>query len=235
MSAVLKTPLPVAQTDTPRYNIYVVVHKGLRAQMFDTLLRIGKVDPTDDAETAALIANVEALLVKCEHHLHVENEIMHPAIERARTGSSGTTAHDHVHHEAAIAKLRDETLQFATATPGQRVALVHRLYLSMSAFVAENLTHMITEEVENHAVLIAHYTEEEVLELERRIVATLRPDESIAGLRWMLPNSNAAQRAFLLRGMQHNAPPPAFQAVLGMLKGELSGADYAKLERDLSV
>jgi hypothetical protein len=97
MSAVLKEV--AASAAAPRHNIYQVIHKALRAFMADTLLRIGSMDISDDAERAEAIAQLRGLLAMCDSHLRHENEFVHTAIEKARPHATARTVEDHRHHE----------------------------------------------------------------------------------------------------------------------------------------
>ncbi len=234
MSAVLKEIAPSAAAPSSRHNIYSVIHKALRAFMTDTLLKIGRMDVTDAAERAEAIAQLHRLLAMCSSHLHHENEFIHAAIEAARPRGAARTTEDHRHHERAIAGLRDEVAGFEAAPAELLPALARQLYLSLSAFVAENFTHMITEEVENHATLIEAYDEGQVLALEQRLVASLSPEEKFTAMSWMIPHINANERAFLLGGLKRHAPREVFEAVLGLARDRLGQRDFYKLERALA-
>lgn len=231
MSAVMKEV--VAAAAAPRHNIYQVIHKALRAFMADTLIRIGSMDVSDDVERTEAVAQLRALLAMCDSHLRHENEFIHPAIEKARPQATARTVEDHRHHEAALVRLEREIAQFESAAAELRASLAQTLYLNLSEFVAENFTHMISEETENHAALIGAYDDGEVLALGQRLVASLSPEEKFTAMRWMIPHINAGERAFLLGGMKRHAPPPVFEAVLGLARERLTQRDFYKLERAL--
>jgi len=233
MVAVLKSE-DFTEVTQPRFNIYTVIHKGLRGFMTDTLHRWGRADTTDEGERSAAIEQVRALLELCYSHLRHENEFLHPAIEAARSGAAAQTAHDHEEHEAAITELRQQVTAVESAPEYRRAAVAQAFYLRLSAFVAENLEHMIVEETENHAVLAGAYSDGEVMAIEHRIVATLSPEESFTGLRWMIGHINAQERAFLLGGMKQGAPPEVFQAVMNLARELLSQRDFYKLELALA-
>lgn len=234
MSAVLKPsefkPSDFADTAEHRYNIYAIVHKGLRGFMTDTLLRWGKADMNDEQERIAVIAQVRGLLDMCMGHLQHENTFVHPALEAARAGAAAQTSHEHVEHETEIAELRAQLAAVESAREPRRAMLAQQFYLRLSAFVAENFEHMIVEETDNHAVLIAAYSDAEILAIEQRIVAAIAPDKSFIGLRWMIGHINATERAFMLGGMKRGAPPQVFNAVMGLAREVLSERDFNKLE-----
>ena len=110
MSAVLKAVAATAAA--PRHNIYQVIHKALRAFMSQTLLKVGRMDVTDDGERSEAVAQLRGLLAICKTHLHHEDEFVHPALERARAGGAARTTADHHHHELAISGLEDELGRF---------------------------------------------------------------------------------------------------------------------------
>jgi hypothetical protein len=233
MSAILKEAVS-SSAASARYNIYRVIHKALRAFMADTLLKIGKMDVNDDGERAEALAQLRGLLAMCDSHLHHENAFIHTAIEKARPRATARTVEDHRHHEAALAGLEREIVQLESAAAGLRPALAQDLYLSLSRFVADNFTHMITEETENHAALTGAYDDSQVLAIEQSLVASLSPEQKFTSMRWMIPHINASERAFLLGGMKRHAPPPVFEAALGLARERLSQRDFYKLERALA-
>lgn len=233
MVAVLKSASPDAGIAS-RYNIYRVIHKALRGFMTDTLLRVGRMDVTDDCERSQVVEQLRGLLAMCHGHLEHENDFIHPAIEAAMPGGAGQTSTDHVGHVAAIRELQQRVDRLASAQPAQREQLAAELYLELGLFVAENFQHMAVEETRNHAILVSHYSDEEVLDLEQRIVGSLSPAELMLDLRWMLSHMNADERAFMLGGMKRGAPPEVFEAVLGLAREVLTQRDFYKLERALA-
>jgi hypothetical protein len=215
---------------TDRHNIYVMIHKGLRAWMCDVLTTVGRLDPHDPVDVAAALGEVRALLAGCKSHLVHENEYLHAALEARAPGSSATTALDHEHHEHALVDLEISASAVEGVSGSARVAAVMRLYRQLATFIAENFQHMHVEETENHAALTAHYDEAEVFAIEQAIVGSLTPGEKMATMRWMVPAASPHERAMLLSGMRSNAPRPAFEAVLGLVRPLLSEREVAKLD-----
>jgi hypothetical protein len=212
-----------------RHNIYTLIHKGLRAWMCDVLAATGRMDPHDPADVAATLAEVRALLAGCESHLAHEDGFLHPAMEARAPGSAAATALDHAHHLQALRALEAAMRSVQAATGSARAAAATALYRQLALFVAENFEHMHVEETDNHAVLTAHYTEAEVYALEAAIVDSLAPEEKMTVMRWMAPAAAPHERAALLSGLMQQAPRPAFDAVLGLVRPWLSAREWAKL------
>ncbi|MDP2022537.1 MAG: hypothetical protein Q8L16_16775, partial [Hydrogenophaga sp.] len=76
--------LAAASTSSSRENLYAGIHKALRAVMTDTLLAVGRADPSDPQDVADASGRVIGLMSLCEAHVQHENSFVHPAIE-ART------------------------------------------------------------------------------------------------------------------------------------------------------
>ena len=226
---------PAMNNGTPRYDGYHGIHKALRLYMSRTLTRIGSTDPDDPAEVDATLAQTRELLELCELHVDDENRFIHPALERARPGSAARIGQEHVHHLESIRDLGDLVGLAADTRGTARGAALARLYRSMALFVAENFAHMHVEETEHNAVLWAHYSDAELMEIERALVASLPPPMVVRSLHWFMPGLNAPERAAMLRGMKSGMPPEAFHGVLDIARRTLSASDHAKLVQALDM
>lgn len=234
----VRHPTPVAgmnaANDTaPRYEIYLPVHKGLRACMGETLLALGRVDAFSRESVEGALAMVEDLLGLCEDHLAHENAYLHPAIERARSGATARCSADHASHLGAIGTLRARRDAVLSAEDPARERALVVLYRQLAIFVAENLEHMNVEETEHTEVLWASYTDEEIQAIERELVAHIAPARMIVWLRWMLPFISRQERAHMLRGMRAGMPAEAFSGILDALKPHFRPVDWANIWRDL--
>lgn len=212
-----------------RFDMYAFIHKALRAQMADALVAMGRLDVNDSAEFEPTLARVRALLAACASHLQHENEFIHPALEAQAPGAAHATADDHVHHVAQLEALESALAALEAAPLAERSARAHALYLKLAAFVADNLQHMQLEERDNNAALQAAYTDEELLALHDRLVASIPPQEMAATLRWMLPNLAAPERATLLGGIALSAPREVFNGMLILARQNLAPRDWMKL------
>jgi len=235
MTATLTAPAvpPIAAaTKAPRIDLYAAIHKALRLFMGDTLGRLGAVDLDDAGECGATFAQVESLLELCRHHVALENEIVHTAIEARRAGDSLRIAGEHDEHLDAIAGLQAELAALrALPTP----AAAHRFYRHLARFVGDNLEHMNVEETAHNRALWAAYSDAELQAIHQRLVAANTADEMALVLRWMVPAMSPAERAAMLGAMQQQMPPEAMRAVLDVVRPHLNDAAWAKLARALRI
>lgn len=222
-------------TAQPRHNLYAVIHKGLRAMMGEVLTAAGRCDWTDSGECARTLAAVRELADFCAQHLAHENAHVHPAMEARAPSTSFSAAHEHVEHEAAIRRLRGQAALVEVLSGAARVEAGEALYRGLAVFVGENFVHMNDEETRHNAVLWATYSDAELEAIHGALVASLTPEEMRMAMRWMLPNASHAERVELLAGMRANAPAPAFEATLAMLRGLISVHDWNKLAAALQL
>lgn len=219
-----------------RYNIYSLVHKGLRACMSHTLLDVGRSDWQDDEDTRRVLGDVRQLLELCKGHLEHENRFIHSAMEARRPGSSALTAADHGDHEQAIRALQATALLIETASAGEpRETAAKALYHDLATFVAENFEHMAVEETRNNAVLWAAYTDAEIRDIEQALVASIPPEKNLAMLRWMVPYLSPSERAQLLGGIRRQAPSEVFDAMLAALQPVLTTKERLSLSHALGL
>lgn len=218
-----------------RFDIYAPIHKGLRACFAQALVNAGRLDWTDDAEVAAVTAEVLDLLTFCQKHLEKENRFVHPAMEARRPGSAASALTEHVHHEADIAVLREIVLTLRLVPALRREPVARQLYQRLAGFVTDNLAHMAFEEREHNRVLWETHSDAEIQAIEAAIVASLPPEEAGLSLRWMLTAMSAEERAGFLANMRAQAPAEAFAGVLAMLRPLLGDRDRLKLDNALGL
>jgi hypothetical protein len=190
-----------------RFDIYLHVHKGLRALMADVLTSVGRIDATDSLEVASGIAQVRTLLDICRSHLFTENQFIHTAMEARRRGSACVTASEHVQHEEAFEQIEAKLRSIETSGT-DRDSGVLDLYRAMALFVAQNFEHMDVEERENNQTLWELYSDAELHAIHAELMGSLDPRKVVTLSRWILPYVSHRERATMLAGMQGRAPEP---------------------------
>jgi len=223
------------QTAVPveRYDIYVNIHKGMRAFMSDTLIRVGQVDSDDDGALADTLEALTDLLDFCEAHILHEDTHLHPALDAARDGASDEANDDHVAHAQGIAALRGAVSELRQLEGHARRPAARHLYRRLAVFVGENLLHMQHEESEHNACLWAAYSDAELMAIEGAIVGSLSPAEMMRTMRWMVPAMSPSERLALLGPLVEMLPPPQFEALMSAIRPHLPAPDLARLEAAL--
>ncbi|MGA0570319.1 hemerythrin domain-containing protein [Variovorax sp. VNK109] len=219
----------------PRVDLYVGIHKALRALMTDTLVAVGRMDTADDLDTAQITHRVLELMDFCIAHLGHENEFIHTAIEARASGASGVIARDHEGHEKEISRIARAATGLLQLPGDARAVPALALYRELALFIAHNFEHMHVEETAHNAVLWSRYTDAELVDIHNRLVASIPPAEMMFVLRWLVPFMNPAERLEMMADMQRHAPPPAFEAALEIARPHLSDIEWGKLMRGLGL
>jgi hypothetical protein len=213
----------------PRHDLYAKIHKALRLAMTDAMNRVGRLDTDEDGEVRAAAVTVRELIDLCRLHLEKEEQFVHPALEAAIPGSSSRTARDHDDHLRAFDRLEAGVRAIERSTGERAAAAAARLYRDLALFTAENLVHMHGEEVDNNAVLWATLSDDEIVAIERRLVASIPPGRMAGILRWMAPAMTPAERATFFTNLRSKLPPPAFAAVMSDVIAQLDSGAKRKL------
>lgn len=224
-----------ARTGTGRFNMYAGIHKALRAYMADTLINVGRADPTEDADVSRAVAQVEELMAVCASHVAHENNFVHPALEARSPSVAQPVAQEHEQHLHHIVHLRDAAQALLALEAIEREPALQALYLALALFVADNFQHMHAEETVHNSALWAAYSDAELIAIHDALLATIPPAEMMLVMRWMLPQLNAPERLGVMQGMRAGAPAPVFEGMLTGTKGQLNQRDWAKLARGLGL
>jgi hypothetical protein len=123
----------------------------------------------------------------------------------------------------------------ATAPAAEQRARVHDAYRELAAFTSSYLEHQDFEERQVMPALERAIGVDEVLALDRAIVASIPPDEVASGLSVMLPAMNLDDRTEMLGGMRAGAPPEVFAGVWALAGSVLTPADHAALGTRLGI
>ena len=213
-----------------RYNIYTLIHKGLRASLCQNLVDIGKLDDTDPVAVAQQLELTENLLHFCRGHLTHENEFIHTVLHELGDAPN-QTIEDHHKHETAIAELFDKITHIKKSQAPERAAQLLDFYGAFSLFVAENFTHMRVEETFNTELLWKHFSDAEIHAIEKQVIDSLTPEENLLGLLMILPNITHSERCEFLQGFRKAVPAEAFNGTVAMLKPLLSSKDWGNLNQ----
>ncbi|MYM63027.1 hemerythrin domain-containing protein [Pseudomaricurvus sp. HS19] len=217
-----------------RYDIYSLIHKGLRSCLTEALINLGRVDLSSEAELGTVLVQVGDLLEICRGHLHHENTFIHPAMEACEPGVAAGMYSHHDQHVVMIGQLQSLLAQLQQCAAEARPQVAAQLYRKLAVFVADNLAHMHEEETDNNAVLWRHYSDEEIHAIEQRLVQSLSPGDNARYMRWMLTAMNHQERETLLTAMREQAPAPVYEGVLSLARSNLPLPEWDKLELALA-
>jgi hypothetical protein len=224
-----------AALEDVQFDMYRNIHKGLRHELFGITEAIGGVDPANDAAVEATAARLEGVVRLLISHAEHEDEFLQPAIEDKAPALAQVIAEEHPRLEGQMAGLEVLADRAVSATGAQRRLFVHRLYLGLASFTSEYLAHQAFEELEVTPALSRVMTFDELFAIDTAIVASIPPDQMVAGLAAMLPAMNIDDRSELLGGMKAAAPPEVFAQIWALTQSVIGPADFEALAVRLEV
>lgn len=170
--------------------MFAVIHKALRYAGAHAIIDLGKCAGDLGAVDRALRATRE-LLDLHEMHQRVEDQYVIAAIEARRPGAAARLIDAHADHEHCIFELRRRVAAVAL-DPGP--AVLHRLYLEVTRFVADAALHMYEEETLAQPLLEEVYTHDELVAIAGRARDSVAPDEHQLFAGYLLPAMSYADR-----------------------------------------
>lgn len=219
----------VDPTSALAFDAYRDVHKGIRAELFAVTASAGNTDPNDRDGRAALAAHLVDVIEFLIEHARNEDTHVLPLLETQLPALFERNAGEHAALDAHLDRIADRAFAMTEAATGEQRARVHNLYLDLASFTSAYLVHQEFEERIVMPALLGTIGVEGALEMHHAIVSSIPPPVMAKALAVMVPAMNVDDRAELLSGMEHDAPPEAFAAVWSLTQSVLSAADFRAL------
>jgi hypothetical protein len=197
-------------TSESRVDLFGVIHKGLRAQLFWAAGLVARTDFGDELEGAAAVSALERLLgFLSEHATHEDTNVM-PLVSGADGHLWAALSRDHAQLDAIQHELVLLLAELRRRPAGERAVLGPDIVSLVNGLVAEHLLHMEREQHEANAVLWARYPDA-VLALSRaRIFESVAPERYLEWMQIVLPALNAPERRGLLAALERLLPAESF-------------------------
>lgn len=205
-----------------RLNSFNLIHKALRAMMYDAALTLQQTYFADVDEAEAVLAKVKSVVRQLEQHAYYEDVFILPAIEAFEPELVEAFEKEHVANAKIGNRLQTLiTMYRSLQTSEERINCGSCISKSFRDFLVINITHMSKEEIEINRVLWANYTDQQLLELNERLTAAIPPEEKMLSAKWMLRSINKAEAISWLQAVQQTLPACVFDALIDMTYTEL--------------
>lgn len=221
-----------ADTVTPTHDLYYAIHKGIRLANARMLIALGQADASDEGELMEVLGALSAHLDLSLSHLTHENDAIHTALEARLPGGAAHAEDDHDDHLASFRELRRMAEEVAMAGAAARSGKLRALYQRFALFVADDLKHMHEEETELMPLVAKAFSQDEIMGIEGRIVASIPPAKMVVFLRLILGGATGPERVATVTGMKAAMPAEAFDAIMAGVAGpDWRFGDWAALGR----
>jgi hypothetical protein len=204
-----------------RYNLFSAIHKGLRRMLFEVQLRMQQADFADPAAEEVLL-ELERLLGYYEQHGEHEDKYIFPHLTAHAPHLVDTLTDDHQADKVLTAGIHANITRFRDAKyADDREAAGRATLFLFNEFIAYNLTHMNKEETELLELLWLHYSDAEIMLMEKHIVDSIAPDILMEESRWMVRSMSNPEIRNWLTGLKMHAPQPVYETFLALAQQEL--------------
>lgn len=202
-----------------RFNTFNMIHKALRAMLYDTALTMQQTYFADTDEAAIALEKMNQVIHAFEQHGMHEDTILMPVISKYDQSMIASFEDEHKEDVSLGNKLMHlHKIYNATVSPEERILAGSVITRAFREYMVFNLEHMQREEVELNQLLWEHYSDEELLEINARIVATIDPAEMAATAPWFFRGINKDEAIKWLISVKENAPEFAFESLFELTK-----------------
>jgi hypothetical protein len=188
-----------------RLDLFLAVHKGIRAELFETARLVARSDFSQRAEAQAAAARVQRSFGFLEEHARHEQGVVFAELLPHAPVLCAELDNEHARIDGLMLEVVRLLARLDEAPQTECVALGRRLHSALGCFVAEYLRHMEREEGETNRRLWAHFSDEQLGALHGRIIAAIEPVRLEQWMELILPELNPGERAALLAGAGERA------------------------------
>ena len=218
-----------------RYNIFNQIHKGLRALLYETIIKLQQTDFTDAEDADEAVQQVKIILDLFDEHAHTEDTFILPAIVEYEPSVVDVFAHEHVKDLALSNKLNGLLQAFSlTISPDAKREIGTAISNAVFEFMLFNLEHMKKEEDVLNKLLWRYYTDEVLHGITMNIIANVPADKMPLYNKWMMRGLSNTEIIGWLKQVKNNAPEFVFNSYVDLAVNELSEYRWQKVQEQLT-
>jgi hypothetical protein len=221
--------------NSSRYNSFNQIHKGLRAMLYDTALKLQQTNMSELESAAPVIQQLEEVLFLFESHAHGEDHHFNEPLEKTNPEVATLFEKEHIedHRLANVLVSLIATYKNADTAIAREEKAKH-LFYAFNEFIAFNLYHMNKEEIELNAALWYRYSDAEIKAIEQTLVQSIPPQKMAQYAKWMIRGINNHELVHWLDEVRRFAPPPVFEMLIAIAEVELSQQRFAAISDQLA-
>ena len=202
-------------------------HKGLRNALSKLALIAGKTNYTsiNSVEKLQLIAKDVFHLLK--DHTATENKFILAPLEKINPSFTK----DYYSHHLEIDGIEEQLLDRIMALNGQQTNdHGHQLYLDICQFQSHYLKHINEEDILLEAEMQKHFTDEDLMQHQIAIMGEMNFETLLLWFKYIVPARRPEENAQVLSGFKSAVPESAFNAVIEIIKNEVSENELHEIQ-----
>jgi len=219
----------------PRVDLYGVIHKTLRHELFSTSRTLATTDFSNPADRDAAAAQLRETLGFIDEHGHHEERFVDQAVRQADPALADRIGAQHEDLDEQGRRLSAMLDEVVSAGPEQAVGLGATLHQAYSAYLGAYLQHMSMEEAEANACLWSAYSDEELGAIRGRLQGSIPPERFAQWFVLMVPAMNLQERVGVLSGMKLVVPPEVYETMCTLARSSLSDHAWQEVSSRLGA
>lgn len=201
-------------------------HKGLRNALGKLTLLAGKTDYTSENSVKVLHELGNEVFKLLKDHTYTENTYILAPLEKRNPGFTADYMTDHGEIDKLEQSLQERMLAFNGTQSNDDG---HQFYLDLCDFQSAYLEHIDVEDVELEEEMQKHFTDEELMGHQIEIMQAMSFDMLLLWFKYIVPARRADENAQVLTGFKSSAPTEAYEAVLNVIRKEISESEMNEI------
>jgi len=216
-----------------RFNVFLLIHKGLRAFLYDVSTSLQHTDFGQTPGFPHSLEKLEQLLEVFDKHAHHEDNFVFCMLAACNPQLQEEMEREHVTDHALANALRSLIAQYRTAADSEKATIGSSICYTFNDFTAFNLTHLNKEEIVVNESLWLHYTDADILAANMRMLATLSPEEMKSSAVWMMRGCSNTEITGWLGNVKKQAPPHVLETLLALAEQELPAHRFSLIQNNI--
>jgi hypothetical protein len=218
-----------------RYNSFNIIHKGLRAALYQTALQLQQADFTEEEQTEEALNKVREIVMLFEGHAHKEDNFVLPMINEYEPSVVASFNSEHEEDEKLGKELNSAVEKvICGSTVLEKIVAGRELTESFIRFMVFNLNHMAKEEDIINKILWRYYSDDEIKAAVGKISQVDPPWIQEFYVKWMIRGINDLEAANWMKAVEKSVPPTVFKSLIQKAEQELPAERFQKIFKSLS-
>ena len=202
-------------------------HKGLRNALSKLALIAGKTNyaSIESVKKLQLISKDVFHLLK--DHTATENKFILGALDAVNKSFTKDYYTDHVEMDQTEQQLFDRIMSL---NGEQTNDFGHQLYLDICHFQSHYLEHINEEDIALEAEMQKHFTDEDLMQHQIAIMGEMSFETLLLWFKYIVPARRPEENAQVLSGFKSAVPESAFNAVMEVIKNEISENELHEIQ-----
>ena len=197
-----------------RYNAFNMIHKALRAMLYDTALTLQQTYFVNTEDAAEAFKKLNNVIEAFEQHGHHEDTILMPVIEKFQPETIASFEKEHVEDRRMGNDLKHlQNIYHAANSAEEKLVVGSAITKAFIDYMIYNLQHMQREEIDLNKLLWDHFTDEDILKIVDQIVASIPPSAMAIEAGRFMNAVNSQEAIDWLTEVKENAPEPVFASL----------------------